>query len=102
VAYTVTNRWSGGFQAEVKLTNTGTAAYDGWKLGWTFPGDQRIGQIWNASHQQTGAKVTVTDAGWNGKVAPGSSAAFGFTGTTTGDGTAPGAFTLGGEACAVG
>ena len=35
-------------------------------------------------------------------MAPGSSAGFGFTGTSTGDGTEPGAFTLGGEACAVG
>lgn len=41
VTYKVTNQWSGGFQAEVTLTNTGTTAYDGWQLGWSFPGTRR-------------------------------------------------------------
>lgn len=102
VTYTVTNEWPGGFQADVTVTNTGEAAYDGWKLGWSFPGGQRISQMWNASYQQDGAKVTATDAGWNGTVAPGSSAGFGFTGSWSGDNAEPGAFTLDGKACTVG
>ncbi|GAA2977824.1 hypothetical protein GCM10020227_53090 [Streptomyces flavovirens] len=102
VTYAITNQWPGGFQADVTVTNTGDAAYDGWKLGWSFPGGQQISQIWNASHRQDGVKVTVTDAGWNGTVAPGSSAGFGFTGSWTGSNAEPAAFTLDGQACTVG
>ncbi|MYQ51739.1 MULTISPECIES: cellulose binding domain-containing protein, partial [unclassified Streptomyces] len=102
VTYTVTNEWPGGFQADVTVTNTGDAAYDGWTLGWSFPGGQRISQMWNASYQQDGARVTATDAGWNGTVAPGSSAGFGFTGSWSGGNAEPSAFTLDGEVCTVG
>ncbi|MEV3999471.1 cellulose binding domain-containing protein [Streptomyces halstedii] len=102
VTYTVTNEWPGGFQADVTVTNTGDAAYDGWTLGWSFPGGQRISQMWNASYQQDGARVTATDAGWNGTVAPGSSAGFGFTGSRSGGNAEPSAFTLDGEVCTVG
>ncbi|WP_368073326.1 cellulose binding domain-containing protein [Streptomyces griseus] len=101
VSYTVTNQWPGGFQAEVKVTNTGSSPYDGWELGWSFGDGQRITQMWNAVHRQDGARVAAADAGWNGKVDAGSSAGFGFSGTWTGRNAEPDAFTLGGKACTV-
>ncbi|MFI8089570.1 cellulose binding domain-containing protein [Streptomyces sp. NPDC086080] len=102
VAYRITNQWSGGFQADVRLTNTGQSSWNGWSLTWSFPGGQKISQLWNASHTQSGPAVTARNAGWNGTVAPGSSAAFGFTATgSAADGT-PAMFQLGGDTCTVG
>ncbi|MFG2282904.1 cellulose binding domain-containing protein [Streptomyces asoensis] len=102
VTYTITNQWSGGFQADVKLTNTGTSAWSGWSLGWSFPGGQTVSQLWNADYTQSGAAVTARNVGWNGNVAAGSSVAFGFTGTWTGTNGKPTAFRLGDRSCTVG
>ncbi|MEU2239099.1 cellulose binding domain-containing protein [Streptomyces sp. NPDC018338] len=101
VAYKVTNQWQGGFQADVTLTNTSTTAWTGWALGWQYPAGQRVGQMWNATPTQTGTSVTAGNAGWNGPVAAGASASFGFTGTWTGTNPVPAAFTLGGATCSV-
>ncbi|WP_333751642.1 cellulose-binding domain-containing protein, partial [Streptomyces sp. IBSBF 2394] len=99
VSYTVTNQWSGGFQADVRLTNTGTSAWNGWTLGWSFPGDQQVTQMWNAEHTRTGSTVTAKNVGWNSGVAPGASVSFGFTGTQSGTNSQPASFQLGAEVC---
>lgn len=101
VSYRATGSWPGGFQGDVRITNTGGAALAGWSLSWSFPSGQRITQAWNGTARQNGADVTVTDAGWNGAIAPGGSAMFGFLGSWTGVNTAPAAFALGGTACSV-
>ncbi|MDX2933284.1 cellulose binding domain-containing protein [Streptomyces ipomoeae] len=102
VTYTITNQWSGGFQADVKLANTGTSAWSGWTLGWSFPNGQTISQMWNADHTQSGSAATAKNVGWNGSVAAGSSVSFGFTGSWSGSNGEPTAFRLGEQACTVG
>ncbi|MFH8530728.1 xyloglucanase [Streptomyces tendae] len=99
VTYTVTNQWSGGFQADVRLTNTGTSAWNGWTLGWSFPGDQKVTQMWNAEHTQSGTSVTARNVGWNAGVAPGASVGFGFTGSWSGTNAEPEGFAVAGRAC---
>lgn len=101
VTYKITNQWQGGFQADVSLTNTGSTAWSGWNLGWSFSDGQKITQLWNADYTQSGVTVTAKNVGWNANVAPGSSVAFGFTGSWTGANTKPAAFKLGDQACAV-
>jgi lysophospholipase L1-like esterase len=101
VAYTITNQWQDGFQGDVVITNTGTAAINGWSLGWSFPDGQIVSQAWNANATQNGATVTVTDAGWNATLAPGGSASFGFLASQTGTNREPTGFTLNAGACAV-
>ncbi|TQL19022.1 cellulose binding domain-containing protein [Streptomyces sp. SLBN-134] len=101
VTYRITNEWPDGFQADVRLTNTGSAPWNGWTLNWSFTDGQKVTQLWNASHTQTGPTVTVRNTDWNGTVAPGSSAAFGFTGSRTGANARPAAFALGDRTCAV-
>ncbi|WLW51020.1 cellulose binding domain-containing protein [Streptomyces sp. YU58] len=101
VTYTVTNQWSGGFQADVRLTNTGTSAWNGWSLGWTFPGGQQVAQAWNAEASQAGSAVTAKNVGWNGTVAAGSSVNFGFTASSSGTNPKPTAFKLGTRDCTV-
>ncbi|MEH0574274.1 cellulose binding domain-containing protein [Streptomyces sp. B21-108] len=101
VTYTITNQWSGGFQADVKLANTGTSGWTGWSLNWAFPGGQSISQLWNADYTQSGSAVTAKNIGWNGNVAAGSSVSFGFTGSWSGTNTKPTAFRLGDQSCTV-
>ncbi|MEU9351152.1 cellulose binding domain-containing protein [Streptomyces griseoloalbus] len=101
VRYKITNQWSDGFQADVQLTNTGSTAWKGWSLNWSFSDGQKISQVWNASHTQSGPAVTVRNTDWNGTVAAGSSAAFGFTGSRSATNTTPTAFKLGEQTCTV-
>ncbi|SHI18454.1 cellulase family glycosylhydrolase [Streptomyces sp. 3214.6] len=85
-AYTVSSDWGGGFNAEVKVTNTGTTALSSWKVTWTWSGAQQITNIWNASYTQTGSTVTAVNAAHNGSVPAGGSASFGFGGAPGGGG----------------
>ncbi|MFJ2961721.1 cellulose binding domain-containing protein [Streptomyces collinus] len=101
VTYKVTSQWTGGFQADVQLANTGTSAWNGWSLNWTFPDGQKLTQAWNAEAAQSGAAVTAKNIGWNGNVAAGSSVSFGFTANWSGTNTKPAAFTLGDRNCTV-
>jgi endoglucanase len=100
VDYTITNQWSGGFQAGVKVTNLGSPV-SGWSLKWTWPdGGQRVTQGWNATWSQSGSAVTATNADWNRTLGTGAVADLGFTGTFTGaNNPKPTAFTLNGVAC---
>ncbi|MFD5565064.1 glycoside hydrolase family 9 protein [Kitasatospora griseola] len=100
VAYKVENAWGSGFTATVTVKNTGAATVSGWTLGWSFGGDQRISNAWNATVSQTGSSVTARDAGWNGTLAPGASASFGFQASYSGANPAPARFTLNGADCA--
>ncbi|MGW4318118.1 cellulase family glycosylhydrolase [Streptomyces sp. NPDC004684] len=87
-AYTVSDDWGGGFNASVTVKNSGTVALKSWKVTWTWPGAQKITNIWNATYTQSGATVTAVNAAHNGAVAPGTSTSFGFGGTP-GGATAP-------------
>ncbi|WP_037680813.1 cellulose binding domain-containing protein [Streptomyces griseus] len=101
VTYKITNQWSGGFQADVQLANTGTAPWSGWSLTWAFPNGQTIAQSWNADATQSGSTATAKNVGWNANVAAGSSVSFGFTGNWSGTNTKPTAFKLGDQSCTV-
>jgi hypothetical protein len=80
-SYSIVNSWPGGFQAQVVVKNTGSGTLNGWRLGWTFPGNQAITSLWNGSYTQSGASVTVTNASYDGTLAPGGTATVGFTAT---------------------
>jgi endoglucanase len=84
--YTVSSDWGGGFNAEVKVTNSGSKALSSWKVTWTWPGAQKVTSMWNASYTQSGSTVTATNAAHNGAVAAGGSATFGFGGAPGGGG----------------
>ncbi|HEU5425387.1 MAG TPA: cellulose-binding domain-containing protein [Actinocrinis sp.] len=95
----VKNEWGGGFTANVTVTNTGTTAINGWTLKFTFPGDQKVTNAWNATVTQSGSAVTATNASYNAAIAPGGNAQFGFQGTWTSNDTNPTTFTLNAAAC---
>ncbi|MFC5666763.1 glycoside hydrolase family 6 protein [Kitasatospora misakiensis] len=87
--YKVSSDWGSGFNADVTVTNTGTAAVNSWKVTWTWPGSQQITNLWNGSLTQSGASVSVANAGYNGSLAAGGSTAFGFGAGYSGGNTAP-------------
>jgi cellulase/cellobiase CelA1 len=51
---------------------------DNWTVHLTLPAGQTVTQLWNAGYTQSGNQVTVTNASWNGALAPGAVATFGF------------------------
>ncbi|GAA3731177.1 endoglucanase [Spinactinospora alkalitolerans] len=81
-AYSVTNEWSDGFQANV--TVTADSGIDGWTVTWDFADGQSVNQAWNATVTSSGTQVTATDAGYNGLLGSGESTDFGFTGNHSG------------------
>jgi len=100
VAYSTTSQWTGGFTANVTITNSSTSAINGWTLKFTFPGDQKITSSWNTgSENQSGESVTMTNASYNGTIAPGGNTSIGFQGTWTNSDAAPSSFTLNGATC---
>ncbi|MEW2120199.1 glycoside hydrolase family 44 protein [Streptomyces sp. NPDC005474] len=100
VAYQVSSDWGTGFTASVKITNQ-AAPVNGWNLGFTFAGNQKVTQGWNGTWSQTGAAVTVADAGWNASLPTGGATTIGFNGTYSGTNTTPGTFTLNGTPCTI-
>lgn len=84
----MTNSWSGGFQAEVKVT-AGSTPIKGWTVSWAFANGQTISQVWNGSYTQNGPNVTVTSTAYNGALPAGGSTTFGFIGTVNGTNNPP-------------
>ncbi len=98
VSYALSSDWGSGFTASITITNK-AAAVNGWRLGFTFPGNQKVTQGWSGTWSQNGTSVTVNDAGWNASLPTGAGTTIGFNGSYSGANTAPGAFTLNGAPC---
>ncbi|AXG82972.1 lytic polysaccharide monooxygenase [Streptomyces paludis] len=76
-----TNSWSGGYQADVTVKNTGPNTILGWMVEFTLPSGQKVESLWNGSATYGGQQVMVHNADWNGKLAPGASATFSYVGS---------------------
>lgn len=98
VAYRLDSQWQNGFTATVTITNRGPAI-TAWTLLFTFPGNQRISNAWNAQVTQSANQVTARDGGWNGPIATNGTASFGFQATYSGSNGAPSSFRLNGVTC---
>jgi chitodextrinase/lysophospholipase L1-like esterase len=87
--YRLTNQWTGGFQGEVTVTNTGTTPTSSWSVTLTFANGQRITQLWGARTTQTASPYTIGNESWNALLSPSQSTAFGFLGSWSGTNSAP-------------
>lgn len=87
-SYTITSQWSGGFQAEVRVT-AGSAGTTGWAVTLPFANGQTVSQAWGATLTTSGSTVTARNAGYNGALGAGASTTFGLIGTATGTNAAP-------------
>jgi endoglucanase len=95
VTYAIASSWTGGFTSTVTLANTGTEPFGGWTVTWTFPGDQKVTNLWSAFYTQTGETIAAHDPfDTNATVPAGSSASFGMQGTWSSSNASPTSFTL--------
>jgi predicted carbohydrate-binding protein with CBM5 and CBM33 domain len=79
----VTNSWSGGFQGEATITNTGTTPINNWYVQWTMPAGVTLTGAWNGTYMQSGTTAMIHAASWNAVVQPGQSATAGFQGNAS-------------------
>ncbi|MBB4905534.1 glycoside hydrolase family 9 protein [Actinophytocola algeriensis] len=98
VAYTAST-WQTGMTAQLTMTNTGTSAWDAWRLEFAFSGGERIQHGWSATWTQTDRAVRAENVAWNTRVAPGASVTLGFNASKTGTHTPPAAFKVNGQVC---
>jgi len=87
--YAVASQWSTGFTANVTVANNGSTTSNGWKVTWTWSGSQQITNAWNGVESHSGQSETVTNAGYNGAIAPGGTTSFGFQANSSGSNAAP-------------
>ncbi|HVU66412.1 MAG TPA: cellulose binding domain-containing protein [Ktedonobacteraceae bacterium] len=100
VKYSVT-QFGTGFLADLTIINGSSTTINGWKLVFTFPGNQQVLSAFNSSFTQVGHQVTMTNASYNGTLAPNGSVNLGFNGTFSGSNPNPTDFTLNGNLCSV-
>lgn len=100
VDYKVQNQWDTGFTAAVTVTNN-SAAKSSWAVKWSYAGNQKVTQGWNAKISQSGTDVTAANETYNGTLATGGSVSFGFNASYSGTNALPTTFTLDGVTCNV-
>jgi rhamnogalacturonan endolyase len=99
VDYAISSQWSGGFGANVSITNLGDPV-NGWTLTWAYSAGQAVTQAWNATVTQSGSQVTAVNVSYNGAIATNASVAFGFNGSwNNSSNPVPASFTLNGTVC---
>ncbi|HEX6523989.1 MAG TPA: endo-1,4-beta-xylanase [Streptosporangiaceae bacterium] len=104
ITYTKSSEWGGGsspggFVVNVVIGNTSTSAVNGWSLTFTFPGDQQITSNFNGGFSMSGENATLTNASYNGAIAPSGSVSIGFQGTWRSNDANPTSFKLNGSTC---
>lgn len=90
------SEWSGGYTGQITVKNTGTTTLNGWTVVFDLPSGTTVGSYWDALMTQSGSRYTFKNRDYNGTLAPGASATFGWVGTGTG---APTGCTLNGKPC---
>lgn len=79
VTFCLAGIWNGGYNANIRIENTGDNAIENWYLG--FDWENVISDIWNA---EVGScennQYMIKNVGWNRDIAAGESVEFGFSG----------------------
>ncbi len=100
IGYTV-SAWNTGLTASITITNTGTAAINGWTLAFTLPNGQTITSAWNTTISPTSGAVTARNVSYNAAIARNASVSVGFQANHTGNTGRPSTFTLNGTTCSI-
>ena len=81
--YSVTNSWTGGFQAQITVTNPTNTPMNKWTVGWVLADGESVVSAWNGTLSQSGSLATMKSADWNAQLAAGASTNFGFVANQT-------------------
>ncbi|GAA2563785.1 MULTISPECIES: glycoside hydrolase family 3 N-terminal domain-containing protein [Streptomyces] len=86
--FRLASSWSGGYQAEVTVKNTGTGPLTGWSVEWDLDGSA-VTNLWNGTLSVAQGRATVRNTAHNGALSPGATTSFGFTANGTAGAPAP-------------
>ena len=79
VIFTLTSSWDAGYNANVRLENTGDSTIQNWCLGFDY--NNAITNIWNAEIlSNSGNEYVIKNVGWNQDIIAGNSIEFGISG----------------------
>ena len=79
-----TSDWGSGWEGKYTVTNGGTTTLNGWAVAFDLPAGTSVGSFWDADMTRSGQRFTFRNKSWNGTLAPGASASFGFIGAGPG------------------
>ncbi|MQY14776.1 hypothetical protein SRB5_49520 [Streptomyces sp. RB5] len=88
--------WDSGYQGLYTITNNSTTTLSTWKVEFDLPSGTSVGAYWDALHSGSGSHHAFTNREYNGNLAPGASATFGWMSSGTGS---PVNCTLNGAPC---
>ncbi|MEU6296432.1 glycoside hydrolase family 18 chitinase [Streptomyces erythrochromogenes] len=94
--YTKVSDWGSGFEGKWVVKNTGTTTLSSWTVEWDYPAGTSVTSAWDATVTGSGTHWTAKNLGWNGTLAPGATASFGFNGAGSG---APSGCKINGASC---
>ncbi|AQT74449.1 chitinase [Streptomyces sp. fd1-xmd] len=94
--YTKVSDWGSGFEGKWVVKNTGTTTLSSWTVEWDYPAGTSVTSAWDATVTSSGTHWTAKNVGWNGTLAPGATASFGFNGSGSG---APSGCKINGASC---
>jgi hypothetical protein len=97
--FSTTSTWDTGYTGQFTIKNTGGSTLASWTVVFDLPAGTTVGSYWDALLTQSGSHYTFKNRDYNGNLAPGASATFGFVAAGTG---APANCTLNGASCAGG
>jgi chitin-binding protein len=87
--YAITSKWTGGYQAQVTVTNAGTGTLVGWTVSWTPPAGDTIVSAWDGTFSQSGTLATMRSADFNFTIPVGGSTGFGLVASNSATPTPP-------------
>ncbi len=97
-AFTKASDWGTGFEGKYTITNAGTSTLVTWRVEFDLPAGETVSSLWDGTLTRAGNHYTV-DSSWNGNLAPGGIASFGFIGAYSGAFAAPLNCRLNGASC---
>jgi hypothetical protein len=75
--FSTDSTWDSGYQAKYTIT-AGTTGLTSWRVEFDLPSGSSMGSYWDAVDTASGAHHSFVNREYNGTVAPGASASFGF------------------------
>ncbi|MFK4225834.1 cellulose binding domain-containing protein [Streptomyces sp. NPDC019890] len=83
-AFSKTSTWDSGYQGAYTITNGGSSQLTGWTVEFDLAAGTSVGSYWDALLTQSGSHYTFKNREYNGSLAPGATASFGWVSTGTG------------------
>jgi chitinase len=96
--FTKTQDWGTGYEGKYTISNGGSTTLATWKVEFDLPAGQSIGSLWDGTRSGSGQHVIVNNS-WNGNIAPGATASFGFNASYSGTWSGPTGCKLNDAAC---